>query len=76
MLVPLGSRGRSIGIIAFVGEHGRPPYGRGDLALAEELAARVAAAAEHARSFAKERATAATLAQALLPGRLPEIPGL
>jgi serine phosphatase RsbU (regulator of sigma subunit)/PAS domain-containing protein len=76
MLVPLRSRGRTLGILALAAGAGRPAYSAGDLALAEELAGRVAATVDNARSFANERDTAATLARALLPGRLPDVPGL
>ena len=44
--------------------------------MAEELANRVAATVDNARSYAAEHATAETLARALLPGRLPDIAGL
>lgn len=76
MLVPLRTRGRTIGVLSLAGGSRRPPYGDADLALAEEFAARVAATVDNARSFAIEHATAETLARALLPGRLPEIPGV
>jgi PAS domain S-box-containing protein len=76
MLVPLRTRGRTIGVLTLAGGSDRPAYGAADLALAEELAGRVAATVDNARSFANEHATAETLARALLPGRLPDIPGL
>lgn len=75
MLVPLRSHGRTVGVLTLAGRD-RPSYTTSDLALAEELAIRVAGAVGNARSFATERATAKTLARALLPGHLPNIPGL
>ena len=76
MLVPLRTRGLTVGVLTLAASGDRPPYTEADLELAQELAARVAATVDNARSFATERATAETLARALLPGRLPDIPGL
>jgi PAS domain S-box-containing protein len=76
MLVPLRSRGRTLGVLTLATGNNRRPYTEADLALAEEFASRVAATVDNARAFANEHATAATLARALLPGRLPDIPGL
>ena len=76
MLVPLRGPGRTIGTLTLGRVAGGAPYGGSDLALAEELAARVAAKVDNARSFARERATAEMLARTLMPGRLPRIPGV
>ncbi len=76
MLVPLRVRGRTTGILSLAGSAARPSYTEADLALVEELAARAAAMVDNAQAYAREHATAETLARALLPGRLPEIPGL
>jgi len=76
MHVPLRSRGRTIGVLTLAAGTDRVPYGPADLVLAEEFANRVAATVDNARSYAAEHATAETLARALLPGRLPTIPGL
>ena len=76
MVVPLRSRGRTLGALTLAVGKDRAPYRHADLVLAEELANRVAATVDNARSFAAEHATAETLARALLPGRLPDIPGL
>lgn len=76
MLVPLRVRGRTIGVLGLGACRTRPAYGEADLVFVEDLAIRVAATVDHARSFANERATAETLARALLPGSLPVVPGL
>jgi PAS domain S-box-containing protein len=76
MLVPLRARGRTVGVLSLAAGPNRPAYTAADLALAEELAGRVAAMVDNARLYAMEHATAETLARALLPGRLPEVPGL
>lgn len=76
MLVPLRTRGLTVGVLTLAVGHDRPAYTEADLPLAQELALGVAATVDNARSFATERATAETLARALLPGKLPDIPGL
>jgi serine phosphatase RsbU (regulator of sigma subunit) len=76
MLIPLRTRGRTVGVLSVAGGPTRAPYTAADVALAEELAARVAATVENARSYQRERVTAETLTRALMPGRLPDIPGL
>ena len=76
MLIPLRARGRTVGVLSIAGGATRAPYNATDVALAEELAARVAATVENARSYEREHATAETLARALMPGWLPDIPGL
>jgi sigma-B regulation protein RsbU (phosphoserine phosphatase) len=76
MVVPLRTRGLTVGVLTLAASEDRPAYTDADVSLAQELAGRVAATVDNARSFATERATAATLARALLPGKLPDIPGL
>ena len=76
MHVPLRSRGRTLGVLTLAAGADRARYESADLVLAEEFANRVAATVDNARSYAAEHATAETLARALLPGRLPAIPGL
>jgi PAS domain S-box-containing protein len=76
ILVPLRAAGRTIGALTLAGGESRAAYTEADLALAEEFAARVAATVDNARSYAREHATAETLARGLLPGRLPKIDGL
>jgi PAS domain S-box-containing protein len=76
MVIPLRARGRLIGTLSIGGAATRASYTAADMALAEELAFRVAATVENARSYEREHATAETLARAFMPGRLPDIPGL
>lgn len=76
MVVALRSRGRTIGVLTLAAGTARGAYREADLALVEEFANRVAASLDNARTYAVEHATAETLAKALLPGRLPDIPGL
>jgi serine phosphatase RsbU (regulator of sigma subunit) len=55
---------------------GGPRYGPDDLALAQDLAQRVALALDRARLFDAQRHIAMTLQASLLPPGLPEIPGV
>lgn len=54
----------------------RRPYDEGDFGFIKELATRVATVLENARLEEEDNRTALRLQQALLPGMLPEIPGL
>jgi serine phosphatase RsbU (regulator of sigma subunit) len=74
--VPLRSRRRIVGAMQFVtGESGRE-YDQDDVALAQVVAGRVAAALDAAWLSDQHRNIAVTLQQALLPPALPTIPGL
>jgi PAS domain S-box-containing protein len=75
MIVPLLARGRTLGAITFVFAESGRQYSTGELELAEELGRRAGLALDHARLFAREHANAETLQRALLPPRLPDIPG-
>jgi signal transduction histidine kinase len=56
MLVPLATRGRTLGVITLVRGDAGPRYSEGDLPLAEDLAARCALAIENARLFGAQQA--------------------
>src|SRR5256886_11065157 len=51
MLVPLGARGRTLGVVSFALANGERRYTLADLALAEDLAQRAALAADNARLY-------------------------
>ncbi|MDA0170234.1 SpoIIE family protein phosphatase [Solirubrobacter taibaiensis] len=75
MVVPMTVRDRTLGAITFVwAESGRRYTGR-DLELAEEVGRRAGLALDHARLFSREHRTAELLQRALLPSRLPDLPG-
>lgn len=76
MLVPFASHNRTVGVMCFAacGQHAN--YTADDLALAEELAWRAGRLVEDLTQRARERALAETLTRALLPARLPHLPGL
>ncbi|MEA2828306.1 MAG: hypothetical protein QOG43_2745, partial [Actinomycetota bacterium] len=75
--VPVSGRAGSIGAITFATSvaSGRR-FNPQDVALAEEIGRRAGAAIENARLFSERSQAAATLAQALLPALLTEIPGV
>ena len=77
MVVPLHGREGVLGVISFV-TTGRSErrFGAADLALAEEIARRTAAAVENARLYARERGVAESLQRSLLPETLPRVPGI
>jgi PAS domain S-box-containing protein len=76
MIVPLVARGRTLGAMTFVWAESGRQYTTRELELASELGRRAGLALDHARLFAREHAAAETLQRALLPGTLPELPGL
>ena len=51
MVVPLAARGRTLGLLTFVGTATRAPYGSEDLTLAEDIARRAALAVDNARLY-------------------------
>ncbi len=55
MLVPMSARGRTLGVITFVGAESGRRYDEEDLALAEELGRRAAIAVENARLYREAR---------------------
>ena len=76
MIVPLKSRGRVLGAITFVWAESGRAYGPADLALAQDLARRVAQSVENALVYRERDHIAKTLQQSLLPPDLPDIPGI
>jgi serine phosphatase RsbU (regulator of sigma subunit) len=74
-IVALHARGQAFGALAFANRRGRPLPAE-ERALAEELAARAAVAIDNSRLFGRELRIAETLQQALLPERLPDVPGV
>ncbi len=76
MIVPLTVRGQTIGVLIFAASPGVRPYESADVALAEELGRRAAAAIDNADVFARTSEVARVLQQSLLPRHLPDIPGV
>jgi anti-sigma regulatory factor (Ser/Thr protein kinase) len=73
---PLLVQGVPLGRVDFWRADGSTPFGKEDLADAEELATKAAVAIDNARRFARERAIALTLQRSLLPHRLPIQPAV
>ena len=75
LICPLKSDGRVLGVVTWVaGEHGRR-FGPADLAFGEDLARRAAVAIDNAQLHSELRDVALRLQQAVLPERLPDLPG-
>lgn len=75
MAVPLRARGVTLGVAVFYRRSRADRmerFGRDDLLLADELAARAAVAIDNARRYTRERETALSLQHSLLPQRMPE----
>ncbi|HWM09515.1 MAG TPA: SpoIIE family protein phosphatase [Solirubrobacteraceae bacterium] len=75
MLVPMTLRDRVVGVITFASAESGRRYDEHDLALAQDLALRAAAAVENARLYEAASAIAQTLQASLLPPVLPDVPG-
>ena len=75
ILAPMTLRDRVLGVISFVSAESGRRFDEHDLALAQNLALRAAAAVENARLYEAASAIAQTLQASLLPPVLPELPG-
>ncbi|QIQ01211.1 SpoIIE family protein phosphatase [Streptomyces liangshanensis] len=67
LAVPLRARGTTLGVAIFSRLTHPDEYTDGDMGLAEELASRAALSVDNALRYSRERATALTLQQSLLP---------
>ena len=76
LVVPLAVRGRKLGALTLVQAESERRFDRIDLAFAQQLAATAAVALDNARLYEQQWHTARTLQAALLPARLPDVPGL
>jgi serine phosphatase RsbU (regulator of sigma subunit) len=70
------ARGRTHGAISFLHVRSEARYGRGVLAVLEDLSGRAAMAFDNARLYAERTHVAQTLRRSLMPSVLPKIPGL
>ncbi|MET7653276.1 SpoIIE family protein phosphatase [Streptomyces sp. NPDC005486] len=76
LAVPLIARGEVLGALDLKRTRNPLPFGRDDLLLARELAARAAVQIDNARWYQSARTTALTLQRSLLPSHPPVIGGL
>jgi sigma-B regulation protein RsbU (phosphoserine phosphatase) len=74
-IFPLRARGRLLGAIGFGNRAGRS-FTRDEIDLATAVAARAAVIVDNARLFHEQSVVARALQDSLLPGRLPDIPGI
>jgi signal transduction histidine kinase len=61
VIVPMTVRGEILGVISLMRAEGRPPFGKNDVATAEELAHRAALAIDNARLFREARRREGTM---------------
>jgi PAS domain S-box-containing protein len=76
LAVPLIARGEVLGALDLKRTRNTVPFGRDDLLLARELAARAAVQIDNARWYQNARTTALTLQRSLLPSHPPVTGGL
>ena len=76
IIVPMTTRGRTIGALTFVSGNSGRRFDEQDVELAQELARRCATAIENARLYTERSYIARTLQESLLPIELPDIPGV
>ena len=76
LAAPLTAAAQPLGVIVMGRDADRVPFADPDIAMAEELSRRLAAALASADAFARERSIAETLQRSLLPESLPAIPWL
>jgi serine phosphatase RsbU (regulator of sigma subunit) len=76
IVVPLLIRGRSLGALTLVQAESGERFTDDDLTFVGQLAATAALALDNAALYEQQRTVAHTLQTALLPARLPDVPGV
>jgi hypothetical protein len=76
LALPLAIGQRPLGVLSVIRSTDPVPFSDDDVAFGEELARRMARAIENARLYDERDQIATILQHSLLPGALPEIPGL
>jgi serine phosphatase RsbU (regulator of sigma subunit)/PAS domain-containing protein len=76
IVVPMLRRARAVGALTLVAAESGRSFDDHDLALAGELAERIATAVDNARLYAERSRIARALQESLLPPSLPEPPGI
>ncbi|MFF0062462.1 SpoIIE family protein phosphatase [Streptomyces sp. NPDC005279] len=72
LVVPLRAGGDTLGLITFLRSTPVATFENGEVALADELAARTAVCIDNARRFTRERSASLALQRHLLPQHLPQ----
>ncbi len=75
LVAPLKTKDRVFGVVTWVAGEGGRRFTEADLAFGEELAGRAAIAIDNAHLHSDLREVTVRLQRAVLPGRLPELPG-
>ncbi len=73
--VPLIAHGKVLGVMSWVSADEGRLFGPADLAFAEDVAQRAAVAIDNSQLHSETREAAVRLQRAVLPDRLPEVPG-
>ncbi|MFF7203386.1 SpoIIE family protein phosphatase [Streptomyces sp. NPDC008141] len=73
LVLPLVTRGVALGVAVVRRNHHSDPFDEDDLAIAAEVAGRMALSLDNARRYEREHATARTLQRGLLPPALPRV---
>jgi CHASE3 domain sensor protein len=76
IIAPLVGQGVLMGTVTFWRRGTTRPFGKGDVADAEELVQKAAVAIDNARRYTRERETALTLQRSLLPQSMPDQPAV
>ncbi|MQA06355.1 MAG: SpoIIE family protein phosphatase [Streptosporangiales bacterium] len=76
VVVPMRARGQVVGAISLARFGSTRGYTPDEIAFAVEAAGRIGVALDNARLFEAQRDVASTLQHALLPQRLPQLPGI
>lgn len=72
LVVPLRAGNSTLGLVTFLRGTGSATFDGGEVALADELAARTAVSIDNARRFTRERTASLALQRQLLPQHVPE----
>ncbi|MFG2292273.1 SpoIIE family protein phosphatase [Streptomyces sp. NPDC048603] len=73
LAVPLRAECTGLGVVSFAWEDRGTPFDPGELAVADELVARLAVCIDNARRYVREHAAALMLQRSLLPRLLPQL---
>jgi PAS domain S-box-containing protein len=73
--VPLVAHGRVLGVMTWVSADESRRFGHADLSFVEDLAQRAAVAIDNSQLHSQTREAAVRLQRAVLPDRLPDLPG-
>jgi PAS domain S-box-containing protein len=76
LAVPVIAGHQTVGVLTLARDADRPPFADTDVKVAEEFARLLADAMANAETSAREHTIAETLQRAILPGTLPDVPGL